>query len=63
MYVHKPISNNDLRDLVRQLLAGGQNADWKQIADTVIAAQGVQVKSARRVARKLRRRKAGARKT
>ena len=63
MYVHKPISNNDLRDLVRQLLAGGQNADWKQIADTVIAAQGVQVKSARRVARELRRRKAGARKT
>ena len=62
MYVHKPISNNELRSLVRQLLTREQDTDWKRIADTVTDAQGGRVKPARTVARRLRRHKIGTKK-
>ena len=62
MYVHKPISNNELRDLVRQLLTRKEDTNWKRIADTVTEAQGARVKPARTVARRLRRHKVGAKK-
>ena len=60
VYEHKPISNQKLLALVKQVLTREEDTNWKEIADAVTDAQGGRVKPARTLAKKLRRHKLGA---
>jgi DNA-binding response OmpR family regulator len=52
-YLHKPVSNDRLRETVNNLLNDESPIDWKGVAKRTVKARNVTIKSAKATSRKL----------
>jgi CheY-like chemotaxis protein len=52
-YLHKPISNQKLREVIQSLLADSPTNDWKNVASKTLKSKAVTIKKAKAASKKL----------